>query len=81
MFLPAGFGHGFFVLSDEAEFLYKCDAFYDPHDERGVLWNDPRIGINWQIPDDMEVLLSEKDRNNPALANCRDEDLPRFTAS
>jgi dTDP-4-dehydrorhamnose 3,5-epimerase len=81
VFAPGGFAHGFFVLSEEAEFLYKCDAFYDPGDERGVLWNDPQIGIDWQIPAGVEVLLSEKDRNHPTLANCLADALPFFTAS
>ena len=68
IFIPAGFAHGFLVLSDEAEFLYKCDAFYDAQDERGVLWSDPQIGIDWQIPDGMELLLSPKDRQNMSLS-------------
>ena len=76
IFVPKGFAHGFVVLSDEAEFLYKCDAFYNPQDERGVLWNDPQIGIDWQIPDGMEILLSGKDRVNPTLANAGEENLP-----
>ena len=78
IFVPAGFAHGFVVLSEEAEFLYKCDAFYNPSDERGVLWNDPELGIDWQIPDDMEVLLSIKDQQNPTLANASEADLPSF---
>lgn len=69
IFVPAGFAHGFFVLSEEAEFIYKCDALYNPQDERGVLWNDPHIGIDWQIPDGMEVLLSGKDQHNPTLSD------------
>jgi dTDP-4-dehydrorhamnose 3,5-epimerase len=79
-FIPVGFAHGFLVLSDEAEFLYKCDAFYDPQDERGVLWNDPQIGIDWRIPSGMEVLLSAKDRNHPSLAQ-RGDDLPLYTVT
>lgn len=67
LFVPAGFAHGFFVLSEEAEFLYKCDAFYDPTDEEGILWNDPKIGIDWQIPPGTEVLLSTKDQQQPTL--------------
>jgi dTDP-4-dehydrorhamnose 3,5-epimerase len=79
IFIPAGFAHGFVVLSEEAEFLYKCDAFYDPQDERGVLWSDSELAIDWQIPPGVEVLLSDKDRKNPTLKECRDEDLPRLT--
>jgi len=78
IFVPKGFAHGFLVLSDEAEFLYKCDAFYNPQDERGVLWNDPQIGIDWGIGDGMEVLLSGKDKVNPTLANAGEENLPVF---
>ena len=67
-FIPKGFAHGFLVLSDTAEFCYKCDDIYYPNDEGGIVWNDPDIGIDWQIPDDMEILLSDKDRKNPTLA-------------
>jgi len=49
VFIPRGFAHGFCVLSDYAEFLYKCDEYYSPKDERGFLWNDPKININWPI--------------------------------
>lgn len=59
-YVPEGFAHGFLVLSDEAEFTYKCTDFYDPADEGGILWNDSDIGIEWPIDD--EVLLSDKDK-------------------
>ncbi len=59
-FIPEGFAHGFLVLSDEAEFTYKCTEFYDGDDEGGILWNDPEIGIEWPI-DGLKLLLSEKD--------------------
>lgn len=62
-YVPEGFAHGFLVLSDVAEFTYKCTAFYDPEDEGGVLWNDPEIGIQWPIQNQEEVVLSEKDKN------------------
>ena len=62
-FIPKGFAHGFVVLSDYAEFCYKCTDFYHPNDEGGLLWNDPEIGIKWPIPDDMELTLSDKDKN------------------
>jgi dTDP-4-dehydrorhamnose 3,5-epimerase len=61
-YIPEGFAHGFIVLSDEAEFTYKCTEFYDPEDEGGILWNDPDIGILWPIDDLKEVVLSEKDK-------------------
>ncbi len=60
-FVPKGFAHGFLVLSDYAEFAYKCSDFYHPNDEGGFLYNDPDIGIEWPIPEDMELLLNERD--------------------
>ena len=63
-FIPKGFAHGFVVLSDEAEFVYKCTDFYKGDDEGGILWNDPDIGIEWPIEDigEENILLSEKDK-------------------
>jgi dTDP-4-dehydrorhamnose 3,5-epimerase len=61
-YVPEGFAHGFLVLSDEAEFTYKCTNFYDAEDEGGILWNDPNIGIEWPIKDINEIILSEKDK-------------------
>lgn len=66
--IPRGFAHGFVVLSDNAEFAYKCDDVYHPEDEGGIIWNDPDIGIKW--PEVGEVILSEKDKKNPTLAEC-----------
>ena len=63
-YIPEGFAHGFVVLSDEAEFVYKCTDFYDPSGEGGLLWNDKDIGIEWPIPEGTEILLSEKDKVN-----------------
>lgn len=63
-YVPRGFAHGFLVLSEEAEFVYKCDDFYHPEDEGGVMWNDPDIGIEWPTLD-TEILLSEKDKKHP----------------
>ena len=60
-FIPKGFAHGFLVLSDYAEFTYKCTDFYHPNDEGGLLYNDPDIGIEWPIPEGMELVMSEKD--------------------
>lgn len=62
-YIPEGFAHGFLVLSDEAEFCYKCTDFYHANDEGGIAWNDETIGIEWPITDDMELLISEKDKN------------------
>ena len=62
LYIPEGFAHGFVVLTDEAEFAYKCTDFYHPGDEGGVLWSDPEIGIDWPIPEGVEPILSEKDK-------------------
>ena len=62
-FVPKNFAHGFLVLSDYAEFCYKVTDFYHPNDEGGIIWNDPEIGIEWPIPEDMELIMSEKDHN------------------
>ena len=60
-YIPEGFAHGFVVLSDEAVFAYKCTDFYHPGDEGGIIWNDPEIGVEWPIPEDMKLIMSEKD--------------------
>ena len=62
-FIPKNFAHGFYVLSDTAEFCYKCSDFYHPNDEGGIAWNDPEIGIEWPLLPDTEINLSEKDKN------------------
>jgi len=64
LWIPAGYAHGFCVLSDSADFHYRCTEYYDPQDEAGVLWNDPQININWPIK---SPLLSEKDKQLPLL--------------
>ena len=61
-YIPEGFAHGFLVLSDEAEFAYKCTDFYHPGDEGGMAWNDPEIGVEWPIEEGMELIISEKDQ-------------------
>ena len=61
-FIPKNFAHGFLVLSDYAEFAYKCTDFYHPNDEGGLLWSDPDIGVEWPIPEGMELTISEKDQ-------------------
>lgn len=67
-YIPEGFAHGFYVLSDEAIFTYKCTDFYHPEDEGGLMWNDPAIGIDWKaIAPDVNPLLSEKDGKHPAF--------------
>ncbi len=67
-FVPKGFAHGFLVLSDYAEFAYKCTEFYHPNDEGGLMYNDPEIGVEWPIPEDMEVILSERDQKWSGLS-------------
>ena len=72
-FIPRGFAHGFLVLSDTAEFCYKCDDVYHPNDEGGLMWNDPAIGIEWpplagdDAFDPDAVVLSDKDKCHPAF--------------
>ncbi len=68
--IPRGFAHGFLVVSDEAEFVYKCDDVYHPNDEGGIMYNDPDVGIKW--PEiDCEVILSEKDKVHPRLKDIK----------
>ncbi len=62
-FIPKNFAHGFYVLSDTAEFCYKCSDFYHANDEGGIAWDDPGIGIEWPLLDGVQTNLSEKDRN------------------
>lgn len=64
-YIPEGFAHGFYVLSETAEFCYKVTDFYHPNDEGGIRWNDPEIGVNWPIIEGCPVLLSEKDKVQP----------------
>ncbi len=66
-YIPEGFAHGFYVLSETAEFCYKVTDFYHSEDEWGIRWNDPDIGVEWPIINDIPVLLSEKDKVQPFL--------------
>ncbi len=66
-FIPKNFAHGFLVLSDHAEFTYKCTELYHPNDEGGIIYNDPDIGINWPVDEGMELIFSEKDKKWPTL--------------
>ena len=66
-FIPRGFAHGFMVLSEEAEFVYKCDDLYHPEDEGGLIYNDKTVNIDW--PEGFDVILSEKDKNFPTFEN------------
>lgn len=65
LYIPEGFAHGFYVLSDTAEFMYKCTDFYDPSAEAGIMWNDAGIGVKWPIPEGEAPILSEKDEKHP----------------
>jgi dTDP-4-dehydrorhamnose 3,5-epimerase len=65
-FVPRGFAHGFVVLSEEVVFQYKCDNFYAPQNEGALAWDDPDLGIDWQVPAD-KILLSEKDKVHARL--------------
>lgn len=67
-YVPENFAHGFLVLSDYAEFCYKCTDFYHPGDEGGIMYNDPAIGVEWPIPEGMELILSERDTRWPGFA-------------
>lgn len=68
LFIPRGFAHGFAVLSDLAIFQYKCDNYYAPDYEGGIAWDDPALGIDWQLPADA-IILSAKDSNRCPLSN------------
>ena len=76
-FVPRGFAHGFLVLSDTAEFCYKCDDIYHPGDEGGIMWNDPELSIKWpaflgeKTLDSAKVILSDKDKIHPALSSLK----------
>ena len=66
LFIPKGFAHGFLSLENETVFQYKCDAYYHPDSERGIIYNDPDLEIDWGV-ETGELILSEKDRNLPRL--------------
>ena len=76
-FVPRGFAHGFLVLSETAEFCYKCDDIYHPGDEGGIMWNNPELGIEWpaflgeKTLDPAKVILSDKDKIHPALSSLK----------
>lgn len=73
LFIPKGFAHGFCVLSEEADVIYKCTDFYRPDDEYGIRWDDPQIGIAWKVK---EPVLSEKDAGYPFLSGVPEKNLP-----
>lgn len=68
LFIPRGFAHGFIVLSSSADFIYKCDNFYAPEYDSGIIYNDPDLKINWRIPQE-KIIVSEKDKNLGKIKN------------
>ncbi len=75
LYIPQGFAHGFVVLSESADFLYKCSDYFDPADDYGVLWNDPALAIDWIVP---LPVLSVKDQRNPRLGEVPRDCLPVY---
>ena len=75
MYVPPGFAHGFVVLSEIADFIYKCTNYYHPQSEQGIAWNDPELDIQWPLRD---VSLSDKDQANPNLSQQLKENLPLY---
>lgn len=69
LLIPRGFGHGFVTLTDDVEFLYKADNYYAPEADAGICWNDPDIGVEWGMEN---PILSEKDKKNPFLKECKE---------
>lgn len=66
--MPPGFAHGFLVMSDNAEFVYKCTSYYAPEDEHTLLWSDPALDIAWPLDGVDDPTLSDKDRNASPLS-------------
>ena len=75
LYIPKGFAHGFCVLSEAAYVYYKCTEYYDPSSERGLVWNDPSLAIQWPFK---EPVLSAKDKSYPVLDHIPEEDLPKY---
>lgn len=69
LLIPRGFGHGFVTLTDDVEFLYKADNYYAPEADAGIRWNDPEINVEWCVEN---PILSEKDKKNPFLKDCKE---------
>lgn len=76
LYIPPGYAHGFQVLSERADFCYKCTAVYDPEDQYGITWNDPTLNISWPLAD---PILSDKDQKLPQLSELSEADQPGVT--
>lgn len=76
IYIPVGFAHGFLAVTETVQFLYKCSDYYAPSDEHGILWNDPVLAIEWG---NLTPVLSERDANNPRLADIQEHLLPRYS--
>ena len=70
LFIPKGFAHGFSVLSEKAEVLYKCDGYYNKESETGIIYNDPELNIDWRIPA-KDAIISDKDKTLPLFKDCK----------
>ena len=79
LYIPPGFAHGFYVLSEAADVIYKCTDFYNKDDDFGIFWNDPQIGIDWPL--EGQPLLSAKDSQLPLLKDIPLEQLPQYQAT
>ena len=71
LFIPKGFAHGFLVLSDIVEYTYKCSDYYYPDGERTLIWNDKDVGIRWPIPNESDLVISNKDLAGKPLVDCQ----------
>jgi dTDP-4-dehydrorhamnose 3,5-epimerase len=76
IYIPGGFAHGFLAMTETVQFLYKCSDYYTPSDEYGILWNDPALAIDWGAS---SPVLSQRDANNPKLADIQSQFLPRYS--
>lgn len=77
-YIPEGFAHGFFVMSEWAEFTYKCSNYYSPPDERGIRWNDPALALDWPLAAGEQPIVSDKDAAYKTLAETDERDLPLY---
>ena len=75
IYIPQGFAHGYLALSERVQFLYKCTDLYHPEDELGILWNDPQIGISWNVTN---PIVSDKDSRFATLSQTPKEVLPKY---